>query len=296
MGVINAFDLPARQSFLSETVTPDVLPNAIALHSTIFNAARLLGPAIAGAVLATLGEAPCFWINAVSYLAVIWGLSRMDVPDRAQRPNMAPALVELRAGVRYAWHNPRLRNLLLLLGTAGSLGFQYTVLLPVYAGRLLNAGAGGYGILMSAGGVGALLAALSLTRKPDRWGLRRNVLVGLLTFGVALIAFSQSRVFALSIVLNLIAGFGMILYAASTNTLVQLTVDDAFRGRVMSLYTLMFVGMAPFGSYILGAVAQRFDAPAATILSGIVCVIGATWVFLRLRQLSREETVAPAQA
>jgi MFS family permease len=294
MGVINAFDLPARQSFLSETVAPDLLPNAIALHSTIFNAGRLLGPAIAGLVLATLGEAPCFWINAVTYLAVIWGLMRMDIADRPQRPANGSAMVDLHEGVRYAWNNPRLRNLLVLLGTAGSFGFQYTVLLPVYAGTLLSSGAGGYGLLMSAGGVGSLLAALSLTHKGDRWALRRNVLVGLLTFGVALIAFSQSRVFALSIALNLLAGYGMVLYAASTNTLVQLTVDDVFRGRVMSLYTLMFVGTAPLGSYVLGAVAQRFGAPAATILSGAVCVVGATWVYLRLRTLAREEQRAAA--
>ncbi len=295
MGVINAFDLPARQSFLSETVTPDVSPNAIALHSTIFNAARLLGPAIAGALLAALGEAPCFWINAVTYLAVIWGLMKMDVPDKPQRAGAGSAMVELREGVRYAWRNPRLRNLLILLGTAGSLGFQYTVLLPVYADKLLSSGAGGYGLLMSAGGVGSLLAALTLSaRKPDRWTLRRNVLIGLLTFGIALVAFSQSRIVAVSIALNLIAGYGMILYAASTNTLVQLTVEDPFRGRVLSLYTLMFVGTAPFGSYVLGSVAHRFGAPAATIVSGAVCVIGATWVFLRLRQLAREEAVAPA--
>jgi MFS family permease len=143
--------------------------------------------------------------------------------------------------------------------------------------------------------VGSLLAALSLTRKPDRWGLRRNLLVGLLSFGAALIAFSQSRSFPLSIALNLIAGYGMVLYAASTNTLIQLTVADAFRGRVMSLYTLMFVGIAPLGSYVLGAVAQRFDAPAATILSGAVCVVGATWVYLRLRTLARQEQLALAR-
>ena len=293
-GLINAFDLPARQSFISETVDRATLPNAIALHSTIFNAARLMGPAIAGVVLATLGEAPCFWINAFSFVAVLWGLLRMDLPGRAPSGGDGSAFARVAEGVRYAWREPRLRNLLLLLGTAGSLGFQYTVLLPVYAGERLGAGAGGYGILMSAGGVGSLAAALVMTKKQDRLRLRRNLFFGLAAFGVALVAFSQSRNFALSVALNALAGFGMILYAASTNTLVQLTVNEDFRGRIMSLYTLMFIGTAPAGSFLLGAVAQRFGAPAATIISGLTCAAGATWVFFRLRTLSRTEGAPPA--
>jgi MFS family permease len=305
-GLINAFDLPARQSFVSETVGRDVLPNAIALHSTIFNAARLLGPALAGLVLATLGEAPCFWINALSFAAVLWGLLRMDLTNE-RRPEAVKgsALAHMIEGVRYAWTDSRLRNLLVLLGTAGSIGFQYTVLLPVYAGRLLHpwgaplagsAGAGGYGLLLSALGVGSLLAALAMTRKQDRWRLRRNVLLGLALFGAALVVFSQNRVFELAVLINAVAGFGMILYAASTNTLIQLTVAEEFRGRVMSLYTLMFIGTAPAGSFVLGAVAERFGAPVATMISGLTCAAGALWVFLRLRALARSEASATAPA
>jgi MFS family permease len=293
MGVINAFDLPARQSFLSETVTPALLPNAIALHSAIFNAARLLGPALAGAVLATVGEAPCFWINALSYLAVLYGLWRIDLPGGAPRAAMGSPLSHMREGVAYAWRTPRLRNLLVLLGTAGSFGFQYTVLVPIYADRLLHAGAGGYGMLMSAAGVGSLTAALSLTGRQDRARLRGNLLVGLSLFGAGLIAFSFSRLLALSIAINLVVGFGMVLYGASTNTLVQSAVDPAYRGRVMSLYTLMFIGTAPLGSFVLGSVAQHFGAPWATRISGGLCVLGAIWVFQRLRVLSRAEP-APA--
>jgi len=184
MGIINAFDLPARQSFISETVEPGVLPNAIALHSAIFNAARLLGPALAGLVLATLGEAPCFWINAASYVAVLFGLWRMDLPAIAPKTARGSALAHIKEGVSYAWHTPRLRNLLVLLGTAGSFGFQYTVLVPIYADRILHAGSSGYGILMSAAGVGSLLAALTMTAKQDRAKLRRNLLIGLSLFGV----------------------------------------------------------------------------------------------------------------
>ena len=306
-GLINAFDLPARQSFISETVDRATLPNAIALHSTIFNAARLLGPALAGVVLATLGEAPCFWLNALSFVAVVWGLLAMDVSGHRPEPARGSAVRHMVEGVRYAWHDSRLRNLLLLLGTAGSIGFQYTVLLPVYAGRLLHpwregaglagaAGAGGYGLLLSALGVGSLFAALAMTRKQDRWRLRRNVLVGLALFGTALVAFALNRVFEVAVLINAAAGFGMILYAASTNTLIQLTVAEEFRGRVMSLYTLMFVGTAPAGSFVLGAVAERFGAPVATMVSGVVCAIGATWVFFRLRTLARQEAAPTATA
>jgi len=290
MGIINAFDLPARQSFISETVEPGVLPNAIALHSAIFNAARLLGPALAGVVLATLGEAPCFWINAASYVAVLYGLWRMDLPALPPRTNgKVSPLAHIAEGVGYAWRTPSLRNLLVLLGTAGSFGFQYTVLVPIYADRILHAGSSGYGILMSAAGIGSLLAALTMTAKQDRKKLRRNLLIGLSLFGAGLIGFSLSRAFPLSFALNLVVGFGMVLYGASTNTLVQSTVDDAYRGRVMSLYTLMFIGTAPLGSFVLGSVAQHFGAPWATRISGGLCVLGALWVFHRLRVLARSE-------
>jgi MFS family permease len=298
LGMISAFDMPARQSFLSETVEPVHLPNAIALQSTIFNGARLLGPALAGAVLATLGEAPCFWINAASYVAVLWALSRMrleSAPPRAARGGSA--LEHLREGVRYAFGVPRLRNLLVLIGIAGAFGFQYTVLLPVYADRILRAGAGGFGMLASAAGVGSLLAALTMTRRQTLPRLRRNLLFGLSIFGCALVAFSFSRVFVLSLALNLVVGFGMILYAASTNTMIQLTVQDQFRGRVMSLYTLMFVGTAPLGSFVLGSIAQHAGAPTATRLSGTMCVLGAVWVFLRLHAHARRDAeAAPATA
>jgi MFS family permease len=292
MGVINAFDLPARQSFISETVPPELLPNAIALHSAIFNGARLLGPALAGVVLATLGEGACFWLNAVSYLAVIYGLWKIELPPAPPKPPRTPALAHMKEGIAYAWRLPRLRNLLVLLGTAGSVGFQYTVLIPIYADHILKTGAGGYGVLMSAAGVGSLTAAITMTRKQDRAALRRNLLIGLSIFGGGLIAFSFSRIFALSLVLNLCVGYGMVLYGASTNTLVQLTVDDAFRGRIMSLYTLMFVGTAPLGSFVLGSVAQHFGAPWATRISGGLCVLGALWVFFRLRALQREALAA----
>jgi MFS family permease len=216
----------------------------------------------------------------------------MDLPEAAPRASHGSALAYMKEGVAYAWRTPRLRNLLLLLGTAGSFGFQYTVLVPVYADRILHAGSGGYGLLMSAAGVGSLLAAFTLTSKQDRAKLRRNLLIGLSLFGVGLIAFSLSRVFALSLALNLVVGFGMVLYGASTNTLVQSAVEDRYRGRVMSLYTLMFIGTAPLGSFVLGSIAQHFGAPWATRLSGTLCVLGALWVFQRLREIAREQPAA----
>jgi MFS family permease len=287
-GVVNAFDFPARQSFLSELVPPADLPNAIALTSMVFNGARLVGPAIAGFVLVRAGEAPCFWLNAASYLLLLWNLTRMALEPRPRGPH-APALATLLEGVRYAYHTPRIRHLLSLLGLTGMLGFQYGVLMPVFADALLRAGARGYSLLVSAAGCGAVLGTLTLTGLRDRPALRRALFLGLAAFGAGLVAFSYSRVLWLSLGLSFVVGFGMILFAATTNTLLQITVRDEFRGRVMSLFTLMLIGTAPFGSFIMGTVADRVGAPAAVRLAGIACMLGALWVANRLRAAARRD-------
>ena len=295
-GVINAFDFPGRQSFLSELVEPADLPNAIALTSMVFNGARLVGPAVAGFVLVRAGEAPCFWLNAASYLPLLWNLGRMRLEPRPRGPH-APVLATLLAGVRYAYHTPRLRQLLVLLGLAGMLGFQYAVLMPVFADGLLRAGARGYGLLMSAAGLGAVLGTLTLTARLDRPALRRALFLGLAAFGAGLVAFSYSRQLWLSLGLSFVVGFGMILFAATTNTLLQITVRDEFRGRVMSLFTLMLIGTAPVGSFIMGTVADRLGAPAAVRLAGAACLLGALWLAGRLRAAARREAAgAPAGA
>jgi predicted MFS family arabinose efflux permease len=269
-------------------VSAERLPNAIALTSMVFNAARLVGPALAALVLVQAGEAVCFWLNAVSYVPLLWNLGRLDLEVRALGPH-PPVLATLRAGVDYAFRTPRLRRLLVLMGLVGMLGFQYPVLMPVYAGTLLGAGAKGYGLLMSAAGLGAVAATLSLTARHDHGSLRRSLFVGLACFGVGLVAFSCSRQIWLSAGLSFVVGFGMILYAATTNTLLQITTLDEYRGRVMSLYTLMLVGTAPLGSFLMGVVAERAGARVATGISGAACLIGAGWLALRLRAAARRE-------
>ena len=294
-GMVNAFDLPARQSFLVDMVGKEDLPNAIALNSAAFNSARVLGPAAAGIVMAAAGEAACFWTNSVTYLAVLAVLLRMNLaPHVADSNSGKSALGTLREGVDYALGQPPIRNLLLLLGVTAGLGFQYMVLLPVYARDILRANEQAYGLMVSAFGLGSLLSAVVMTRQLDRWALRRNLLIGLASSGVGMGVFAWSRVLPLTLAMGFLAGFGLILYVASTNTLLQLTTEDRFRGRVMSLYTFMFIGTAPIGALMSGGIAQRWGAPVATTVSALVLLGGAVWVSYRLRVLAAREAARAA--
>ena len=254
----------------------------------VFNAARLIGPAIGGVLLAAAGEGVCFLVNAASYLLLLVNLGRMRVAGRAPVEHK-PVLSTLSEGMRYAFGTPRLRNLLVLMGLVGTLGFQYVVLLPVYAGEILQAGAQGYGLLMAAAGVGSVTAFVRLTSPLDRPAMRRTLLVGLLLLGAGLVAFSYSRRFDLSLAMSLLVGMGLILYSATTNMMIQTAVRDEFRGRVMSLFTLMLVGTSPVGSFLMGWMAVRLGAPNATRIAGTTCILGAIWVVHRLRVLARRE-------
>jgi MFS family permease len=286
-GVINAFDMPARQSFVVELVGKEDLGNAIALNSAAFNSARIVGPALAGVLLAVVGEAGCFWLNALSYVAVLVNLSRLDLPRREFWRSGRALGSTLMNGVRYAWQSRTIRNLLLLLGVTAGIGFQYVLLLPVYARDILHADARAYGLLVTAFGAGALVGAVRLTERSDRAGLRRNLLIGLLACGVGLGGFAWSRAIPLSLAAGALAGFGLIVYVASTNMLLQITTEDRFRGRVMSLYTLMFAGTTPIGALGSGAVAQRWGAPVSTSLSALVMLAGAALVLWRFALLAR---------
>jgi predicted MFS family arabinose efflux permease len=270
------------------------LPNAIALNSAAFNTARIVGPAIAGILLATVGEAGCFWLNAVSYIAVIASIWRMDlVPKPGIRFEPRRAVESMAEGIRYAKSVRPLRNLLILLGLTAGLGFQYMILLPVYVRDILKTDAKAYGLLVSAFGLGSLISAAWMTRSHDRWALRRNIFIGLFTAAIGMGTFAWSRTLPLSLAMGFLAGLGLILYVATTNTMIQLATEDRFRGRVMSLYTLMFVGTAPIGALISGAIAQRFGAPIATSISALVLLGGALWMFRRLRVLALREATSP---
>ena len=291
-GCVNTFDLPARQSFVIELTGREDLPNGIALNSAAFNTARVLGPAAAGLLLATIGEAGCFWLNALSFLAVLVALWAIRLPAREPSADARTMGATLREGVRYAWTTRPIRDLLLLLSVCAGIGFQYTVLLPVYTRDILHAGPKVFGALLSAFGAGSLVAAARMTQTLDRWALRRHLLVGLTLGGLGMVGFAWLHSVPLMMISGALAGFGLILYVSSTNILIQLTTGDEYRGRVMSLYTLMFVGTTPFGALIAGALAEHFGAPVATSFCAIVLLAGALWVSVRLRAVAAREVGA----
>ena len=278
LGVVNAFDIPARQSFLVDMVGKEDLMNAIALNSTMFNGARVIGPAIAGILVARIGEGWCFLVNGVSYIAVIGGLLMMRVDRPTSLAKHGPALAHLIEGYRFARHTAPIRSILLLLGLVSLVAMPYTVLMPVFADQILHGGARGLGILMGATGVGALLGALTLATRSGVLGLGRWVAFTCGGFGFSLVLFAFSRHFWLSVALLLQVGFCMMLGMASSNTLIQAMTPDHLRGRVMAMYTMMFMGMAPFGSLFAGGIAEHLGAPF-TVSVGAVACIGAAFLF-----------------
>jgi len=276
LGVVNAFDIPARQSFLIDMVGREDLMNAIALNSSMFNGARMIGPAVAGILIAKIGEGWCFAANAVSYVAVITGLLMMKV-QCPPRSNSSSPLADIVEGFRWANSVKVIRALLLLIGLVSLVGMPYTVLMPVFADKILHGGARGLGILMGATGVGALFGALTLAAKTDVKGLGRLAAWSCAGFGIGLVLFSFSHWFWLSAALLLPIGYSVMLQMASTNTLIQTMVPDQLRGRVMALYSMMFLGMAPFGALLGGALAERMGAPLSVAVGGLACVCGAIW-------------------
>ena len=274
LGVVNAFDIPTRQAYVVEMVGRQDLQNAIALNSSMFNAARLIGPAVAGIMVAAIGEGWCFFANAVSYLAVIAGLLAMR-RTRPQRPAAQEGvLAQLRQGLSYALGTMPIRNILLLIGLMSLMGMPYTVLMPIIADRLLGGGPEHLGALMSASGAGALLAALMLASHTGLAGIGLRIARAVILFGVALIAFAWSPWFWLSMTLLALVGFCQMTHMASSNTLIQSIVPDAYRGRVMALYSMMFMGMSPFGALLSGYLADRIGAPATITAGGLACSAG----------------------
>ena len=287
LGIVNAFDIPGRQSFLVEMVGKDDLINAIALNSSMFNGARIIGPAIAGLLVARIGEGWCFFANGVSYVAVLVGLFMMRVPPRAFRPLGSP-VAHMIEGFRFVQKTTPIRAILLLLGVVSLVAMPYTVLMPIFADKILHGGARGLGILMGATGVGALIGALTLATRTGVYGLGRWITLSCAGFGITLVVFGLSRNFWLSAAVLVPVGFCMMLQMSSSNTLIQSMVPDDLRGRVMSVYSMMFMGMAPFGALLGGAVADRMSAPVA-VIGGAVIAIGGAMIFgLRRPQLRVE--------
>jgi MFS family permease len=285
LGVVNAFDIPARQSFLVQLVGRNDLMNAIALNSSMFNGARIIGPAIAGILVAAIGEGWCFLLNALSYLAVLAGLLLMHPKPQPQRPSGETPLGRIVEGFAFVARTAPIRALLLLLGLVSLTGMPYVVLMPIFADEILHAGARGLGLLMGASGLGALLGALTLAARREVRGLGRWVAWASAAFGVGLLAFTISRQFWLSATILLPIGFAQIVQTAASNTLIQAMVPDSLRGRVMSVYSMMFMGMAPFGALLAGLLAGRFGAPAAVATGGVACIVGAVAFGLSLPAL-----------
>ncbi|MGB7601720.1 MAG: MFS transporter [Candidatus Sulfotelmatobacter sp.] len=298
LGVVNAFDIPGRQSFLVDMVGKEDLMNAIALNSSMFNGARVIGPAVAGILVAKIGEGWCFFANAVSYIAVIIGLLMMKVQSRP-RASMASPLEHMMEGFRFVNRTAPIRALLLLLGLVSLVGMPYVVLMPIFADKILHGGAQGLGILMGATGVGALLGALTLAFREGVKGLGRWVALCCAGFGASLVVFALSHSFWVSVILLLPVGYTMMLQMACSNTLIQVMVPDALRGRVMAVYSMMFMGMAPIGALLGGALADRLGAQLTVAIGGVASVAGAVWFWSQLPKIrveARRLIVAQAAA
>ena len=277
-GLVNAFDMPARQAFLPQMVERrEDLPNAIALNSSMVNASRLVGPSLAGLVIAGYGEGTCFLIDGLSYLAVIASLLLMRVRVQQVRRAKVGVLTELHEGWRYVTRFPPARNILLLLALVSFVGMPYTVLMPIFAARILGGGAHTLGFLMGATGIGALVSAAWLASRKSVLGLLRVIPRVAALFGLSLVAFGFSRWLPLSLTLLLFTGFGMMQQMAAGNTILQTVVDEDKRGRVMSYYAMAFAGTMPFGSLLAGWLAERLGAPTTLALGGTVCLLGAAW-------------------
>ena len=282
-GLINAFDMPGRQAFLVQMVDDKQdLGNAIALNSSIVNMARLVGPALAGLVIAWVGEGYCFLIDGLSYGAVIASLVMMHVKPLDLRRVTATMLVQMKEGWSYVSTFKPIRTILLLFAVVSLMGMPFMVLLPIFAGKILHGGAHTLGFLTGASGVGALASAISLALRKTVRGLTTMIPVAAAMFGVGLILFGLSHVLWLSVLLMLVVGFGMMQGLAASNTVIQTLVPEDKRGRVMSYYTMAFVGMAPFGSLLAGALAHKLGAPHTVMITGAVCVVGSLWFTVQL--------------
>jgi MFS family permease len=272
LGTASAFELPTRQSFFAELVGPDDLPNAIALNSSAFNASRIVGPAIAGWVIGVAGVAACFYANALSYVAVIVGLLMMRLPPFRAPERTQSTLETIREGLAYIRGNRLVRTLVWSIAAMSILVFPYAVLMPVFARDVLRVGAAGLGWMLAAGGAGALAGAVTLAAVGSAWPRGRLIIGGTVVFCTAVGAFALSRWLPLSLVLLAVAGFSMILNNASVNSLIQSSVPNRLRGRVMSVYVFMFVGMTPLGSLQAGAVA-RWLGPRAAVVGGAAAML-----------------------
>ena len=287
-GLINAFDMPGRQTFLVQMVEDKKdLGNAIALNSSMVNMARLVGPSLAGGVIALFGTGYCFLVDGVSYLAVIASLLMMRLKPVSISQVAAPMFQQLKEGWEYVSKSTPIRTILSLFAVINLMGWPFTVLMPIFALTILHGGPHTLGFLMGAVGVGALISAYSLAARPNVRGLLKMIPISSGVFGIALILFGVSRVVWLSLLILLFCGFGMMQQMAASNTIIQTIVEEDKRGRVMSYYTTAFVGMAPFGSLLAGSLAHAMGAQKTVVVSGICCLAGALWFSTQMKAIRK---------
>lgn len=289
LGIVNAFDMPTRQSFVLEMIeNKEDLGNAIALNSSMFNGARLVGPAIAGILIGSIGEGPCFILNAISFVAVIIALLAMRLQPRKPKHHHKGILDGYKEGFRYVTTFKPIAYILSLLAVASLIGMPFTTLMPVFARDILHGGPHTLGFLMGAHGIGALLGAAALASRKNVRGLTRWIVGAAFTFAGGLCFFSLSTNQWLSFALLIVVGFGMMVQIASSNTIIQTVADDDKRGRVMSFYTVAFTGMSPFGSLIAGTLASRIGAPVTIFICGLLCAAAVTAFALKLPAIRRD--------
>jgi MFS family permease len=288
-GIINAFDMPGRQSFMAQMVeSRDDLSNAIAINSSMVNMARLVGPSLAGMLIAATNEGWCFLVDGLSYIAVIASLLMMSIPSSQEERATTSMLMQLREGWTYVTGFGPIRSILSLFALLSLMGWPFMVLMPVFAAKVLHGGPHTLGFLMGAVGVGSLVSAISLVVRRSVRGLAKMIPIAAAVFGVGLIGFGFSNTIWLSLPLMFVTGFGMMQGLTASNTIIQTLVDEKMRGRVMSYYTMAFVGMAPFGSLLAGTLAHALGAPRTVIMSGVACIVGAVWFSTRLTAIRRE--------
>jgi MFS family permease len=289
-GCVNAVDMPTRQTFVVEMVERrENLSNAIALNSSLFSGARLIGPAIAGLVIAAVGTASCFLIDGVSYIAVIAGLLAMRMPARqvSLAQGTKGVFQQLKEGLQYAFGFPPIRAILLLIALVSLFGMPYTVLAPIFANTILGGGPETLGFLMAASGLGALVGAIYLSSRSTIVGLGKVIAIAPTIFGIALIVFALSKVLWLSLLAMFVLGGSLILQSTSSNTILQTIVEEDKRGRVLSLYTIAFISMVTFGNLLAGTLASRIGAPNTLVIGGMVCIAGSVYFSRQLPALRR---------
>ena len=288
LGCINAFDMPARQSFVVDMIEDKKdLGNAIALNSSMFNSARLIGPSVAGILISVTGEGICFLINGLSYIFVIVFLLKMNISTRKIQAKSAQAFKGFKEGFKYTFGFLPIRSILLLLSLVSLMGMPFTVLVPVFAKTILHGGSNTFGFLMGAMGMGALISAIYMASRKSVMGLENIVPLFAGLFGIGLIVFSFTHLFLISMTLMVVIGLGMIMQTTACNTILQTIVDDDKRGRVMSFYTMAFMGTAPLGSLMAGVLASRIGVPNTLIIGGVSCIIGALLFARKLSEIKK---------